>query len=386
MKIDPLKKLFLKLDSLDISTLQNFARRLWTDQQSLQHVFNIVREGIIVIDSLGTIDFFNTAACDIIALNAQNSIGDCLWKYIPTATPLFQNLNKTPNSCSSVCLQEISVFYPRHMLLRINIVPFICENQSEQKFVVIISDITDDKTSTATQLQNERFSSITLLASGVAHELGNPLNSIALRLHLMQKQTKQIKLSTETRKIQQSIDICLSEISRLDGIIKNFLQAVRPTKLSLSEINLNNTIHEVCSILEPELLNAHISIKIKSDKNYTILGDSNQLKQAFFNIIKNGAESMSHEGSITITLSETESNIDLSIKDMGTGISCEMIDKIFQPYFSTKASGNGLGMLIVERIIREHGAHFSINSTIGEGTEVLIKFQKKDIKFPMLAN
>lgn len=386
MKHDSLQKLFDKIDTLDVSTLQIFARRLWEERSSLRNVMNIVREGIVVIDEFGTIDFFNNSASDIIGIDKTTSIGDCIWKYIPAVGKTFQKINKEKIDSDSVCMQEVMVTYPRHMFLRINIVPFVCEKTDECKFVIIILDITRDRQSTEQQIENERFSSIMLLASGVAHELGNPLNSISLRIHIMQKQLKQIKNSQEIRKLQQSVDVCLEEISRLDGIIKNFLQAIRPTNLSLTEISINSIINDVKNILEPELLNDNISIYISSDEDKIIVGDKNQLKQVFFNIIKNGAESMAQGGIISINISETESNIEVSVKDKGQGISTDIIDKIFQPYFSTKNTGNGLGLLIVERILREHGAQLDINSRAGEGTEMLIKFQKKDIKVPLLTN
>lgn len=386
MKPDSLQKLFDKIDTLDASTLQIFARRLWAERSSLRNVMNIVREGLVVIDEFGTIDFFNNTASDIIGIEKNTSVGDCIWKYIPAVAQTFQKIDKEKIASESVFMQEVMVSYPRHMCLRINIVPFICEKTDECKFVIIILDITHDRKSTEQQIENERFSSIMLLASGVAHELGNPLNSIALRIHIMQKQLKQMKNSQEIRKLQQSVDVCLAEISRLDSIIKNFLQAIRPTNLALEEISINAIINDVKDILEPELLNSNISIDITYDSDHVIVGDKNQLKQVFFNIIKNGAESMSQGGIISITISETESNIEVSVKDSGQGISTDIIDKIFQPYFSTKNTGNGLGLLIVERILREHGAQLNINSTVGEGTEMLIKFQKKDIKVPLLTN
>ena len=386
MKSDSLQKLFDKIDKLDSSTLPIFARRLWAELSSLRNVMNVVREGIIVIDELGTIDFFNNAASDIIGIEKNTSVGDCIWKYIPTVAQTFQKINKEKIAAESVFMQEVIVSYPRHMCLRINIIPFVCEKTDECKFVIIILDITRDRQSTEKQIENERFSSIMLLASGVAHEIGNPLNSISLRIHIMQKQLKQMKNSQEIRKLQQSVDVCLAEISRLDGIIKNFLQAIRPTNLALEEVSINGIINEVKTILEPELLNNNISIDIDSDTDHIIVGDKTQLKQVLFNIIKNGAESMSQGGTISINISETESNIEVSVKDKGQGISTDIIDKIFQPYFSTKSTGNGLGLLIVERILREHGAQLDINSTVGEGTEMLIKFQKKDIKVPLLTN
>jgi signal transduction histidine kinase len=115
-----------------------------------------------------------------------------------------------------------------------------------------------------------------------------------------------------------------------------------------------------------------------------ILGDPSQIKQVFFNILKNASEAISGNGTISVDVYATDEDVVVSFTDNGVGIPCDSAGKIFQPYFSTKGNGNGLGMMIIERIIREHNAKIDIASTYGVGTKITLSFPRKDKLLPML--
>ncbi|MDE6432512.1 MAG: ATP-binding protein, partial [Opitutales bacterium] len=274
-------------------------------------------------------------------------------------------------------------FYPHKKILNITGVKLQTDNNS-YIYVLIVSDTSAAQAIIKEQVENERFSTITLLAGGVAHELGNPLNAISLRLQLMQKQLDHIQRSDKRDQLAQSVSICEEEIMRLDGIIKNFLQAIRPQKPVMHPLDLNTVIDHVLNILAPEIHNLHINIARKTPALPLILGDSKQLEEAVFNIVKNSIEAINPHGQISINCSYTDLQVILEIADNGHGIAADNLKKVSEPYFSTKQTGNGLGMMIVERILQEHRAIFTIQSNVDQGTKVVIIFPIKDPSLPLL--
>jgi signal transduction histidine kinase len=251
-------------------------------------------------------------------------------------------------------------------------------------FILVIDDVTAAHNLIEQQVENERFSTVHLLASGVAHELGNPLNAIGLRMQLMQKQLEHIPPSNGGKRLQESIGICQKEIDRLDGIIKNFLQAIRPKKLVLQPTDVEVVMNSVLDTLAPELLNRSIEIVKNCSAVPPILADEKQLEQAFFNIIKNAMEASPNYSNIFICNKLNATQLIVEFTDNGSGIMEENLLKIATPYFSTKKSGNGLGLMVVERILREHGATLTIQSQVDSGTKVTVTFPIKDPSLPLL--
>ncbi|MBC9888934.1 MAG: PAS domain-containing sensor histidine kinase, partial [Opitutae bacterium] len=184
--------------------------------------------------------------------------------------------------------------------------------------MVILNDITKDVVSTEEKIESEKMASLYLLAAGVAHELGNPLNSLTIHLQLMQRQLDQIKERETRGKLKVSLDICSDEVVRLDGIITHFLEAIRPTPLDLNDTNLVEVLESVLRVQEQELSNAGISIELETGNEVPMIsGDANQLKQVFFNVIKNACEAMTEGGILTIKLKEDDDFFYILIGDTG---------------------------------------------------------------------
>jgi signal transduction histidine kinase len=200
----------------------------------------------------------------------------------------------------------------------------------------------------------------------------------------MQRQSKFVRDIDERAKLEESIGVCLGEISRLDGIVRNFLHAVRPQRPKMVDIALDEVLCGVISLMEAEFRSLNIKIVNNVKKLPLIFGDFAQLKQVFFNVLKNSCEAISGGGTIVIDGISSDSDAILIFTDDGVGIPSEVFDKIFHPYFSTKEDGNGLGMVVVERILREHGATIDIASTKNVGTKIALSFPRKDKNVPLL--
>jgi signal transduction histidine kinase len=146
----------------------------------------------------------------------------------------------------------------------------------------------------------------------------------------------------------------------------------------LNELDLLALVDEVLHVQEAELSDRKLEVKVEvSDDLPTILGDSDQIKQVFFNLIKNAMEAMQPNGSLRIIARRDDDYVYLQFVDTGSGISEEDLSKVFQAYYTTKKGGHGLGMMIVERIMRAHGGHINIESRKGAGTAITLQFPQQ---------
>jgi signal transduction histidine kinase len=223
-----------------------------------------------------------------------------------------------------------------------------------------------------------------LLAAGVAHEIGNPLNSLNIHLQLIDREARKLD-GAKGAELQESVEVARAEINRLDSIISQFLRAIRPTRPQLRPESINAIVEEAVRFLAPEIKNRDIVVEQELRSDLPLLElDRDQLKQAFYNVIKNSFEAMKSRGILRIRTDMDESHVIVRFTDTGGGISAENLSRVFEPYFTTKTSGTGLGLLIVRRIVREHGGEMSIESSEGKGLTLTIRLPHIDRRVRML--
>ena len=386
--VSSLDRVLGQVDSLDTTNLTNLVNKLARERAFLETIFNTAREGILVISDLGVIEYANVASHQMIGLK-DSDIGEVsLWRLIPELRGSL-GLEEGTRIESSISSRELELTYPENRYVRLYILPFEgvggTHSDTSNQFVVILSDITSEKQSSEAMIESERISSILLLAAGVAHELGNPLNSITIHLQLIERQLKKLEESAARSKLESSVEVCGAEVSRLDGIIKNFLEAIRPQMPDLQTVNLNELLEESLQFQASELEYRGIKVEMEADAESPIVrADKQQVKQVFFNITKNAMEAMKPGGLIRVKVQSDEDRVYLRFGDSGSGISQDSLSRVFEPYHTTKKGGTGLGLMIVERIMREHGGQVGIDSKEGIGTVVTLEFPKQNRKFRML--
>jgi PAS domain S-box-containing protein len=383
-KHSSLDRVLGRLDTLDSVNLTNLVQRLARERGLFEDIFNTLQEGVLVVTLDGEIEYANAAAHRLIGLNADELAGQTLWRLVPGLRPSL-GIALDDEAAMPVVTREFELTYPEPRTVRLYMVPFDAEYAAGRRFAVILSDITRDKLSTEQRIEDERTSSILLLAAGVAHELGNPLNSLTIHLQLINRKLKRLKASKETDALAESIRICEDEVKRLDGIISNFLEAIRPQPPDLSEVNLSDILGEVLAFQQRELGNRDIRVEAETRADLpAVMADRNQVKQIFFNVIKNAVEAMEPGGRLRIKARTDDDNVYLAFADTGAGIKQEDLVRLFQPYHTTKPGGHGLGLMVVQRIMREHGGQIGIESQEGTGTVVTLQFPRKDRRVRML--
>jgi PAS domain S-box-containing protein len=377
-----------RLDTLDAVNLTQLVQRLARERGMFEDIFNTLQEGVLVIGLDGEIVYANDAAHRLIGLNEDELHGEVLWRLVPGLRPSLGAAFDNADGASAwpVMAREFELTYPEPRTVRLYMVPFAGDARgAERRFAVILSDITRDKQSTEERIENERTSSILLLAAGVAHELGNPLNSLTIHLQLIERKLKKLKATREAENLGESIRVCRDEVARLDGIITNFLEAIRPRTPDLAETNLVEVLDEVLRFQHRELADRDIHVEAETTAALpAVMADRNQLKQVFFNIVKNAVEAMKPGGRLRIRTRADDDNVYLLFGDTGSGIRQEDLVRLFQPYHTTKPGGHGLGLMIVQRIMREHGGQVGLESKEGVGTVVTLQFPRKDRRVRML--
>lgn len=371
MKPGFLDKLIARLDRVEPREVQQIVARLIREKGFLEQVFEALQEGVILLDPDGAIAFVNRAACGFFGLDPERAIGEPLARQVRGLD--WNSLAKPGRTVS----RDLEVFYPENRFLNFYLAPINNEGLPADAplpgYVMLVRDLTRTRAEAQETLETERLNALTLLAAGVAHEIGNPLNSLDIHLQLMGRKLK--KLPPGDRKpLEDNLATAREEIQRLDSILKQFLAAVRPTTPRRERSDLNAVLGETLKLLEPELSSRHIGVELDLAPSLPPADvDPGQFQQVFYNLIRNSYQALrDREGIITIRTRANDYEYRLVFEDNGTGISPEHMGAIFEPYRTTKSSGSGLGLLIVRRIVREHGGEIEIESEEGHGTRVLI--------------
>ena len=255
--------------------------------------------------------------------------------------------------------------------------------------IINIANVTEREREKSDKKRKESFASLTALTAGVAHELKNPLGSMSIYLQLMERQLQKPAAFEDIQACRDSliskIKVLEGEVERLNSIVVDFLSTVRPRNANLMEEDLNQIIKDSVEIMIPDLEQHNIVLKMDLEENlpYLML-DRGFIRQVLTNLVANAKDAMKELGSGTLTIS-TKKNSDfviLSVADTGTGIPQENLTKIFDPYFTTKKSGTGIGLTLVYKIIRGMGGDISVNSKQGAGTtfSITLPRMEKEIK------
>jgi signal transduction histidine kinase len=387
MKSGFLDKLIERLGRVGPEDVQNYLLRLAQEKGLIETVFNAIQEGIIVTDATGRITYINEAACHLFGLD-DSAIGKRLDERVRGLD--WEALSNSTGALS----RDLEIFYPANRFINFYIVPLLIERRASGKgketpaepagHAMILRDITESRRSAEKTIESERFNALTLLAAGVAHEIGNPLNSLHIHLQLMERKVRKLDGRVK-EELQEAIAISRAEITRLDSIVTQFLQAIRPSRPQLRPENVNTIVEEAVRFFAPEIEDRDIVVEQELRSDLPLLDlDRDQMKQVFYNVIKNSFEAMKRRGILRIRSDVDATHVRVSFTDTGGGMSAESLSRVFEPYFTTKTSGSGLGLLIVRRIVREHGGEMAIESNEGKGLTLTIRLPFMDKRVRML--
>ncbi len=384
MKTGFIDKLISRLGRVGPDEAKRHLLRVVREKGFLETIFNAIQEGIVVTDPRGRIVYLNDAASNFFGLIEETSLGQPLDEQVrgldwPALT-----------GSDDLVSRDIEVFYPAHRFLNFYVVPLRLQETPGSADVgqlghaMIVRDITESRQATQATIENERLSALTLLAAGVAHEIGNPLNSLTIHLQLMERKLRKLPLDVRGD-LDESVRIAREEIRRLDFIVSQFLRAIRPGEVLAAPANVNAVLEESVSFLTAEIADRDILVELELAKDLPPLElDRDQMKQAFYNVIRNSFQAMKTGGILRIATRLEPDYVAVAFADTGGGIAPENMGKVFDAYYTTKSSGSGLGLLIVRRIVREHGGEIELRNDTGRGLTVTIRLPHGDRRARML--
>lgn len=369
-----------KVDRVEPGEVQGYLVRLMQEKGFLEKVFDALQEGVIVTDGEGKISYVNRAACGLFGIAAKQALDAQIGQRIPGLD--WESLVRE----RKVVSRDLEILYPQNRFLNFYLAPIEDGELAAHVlgYVMIIRDISETRRLEEEKIESETLNALTMLAAGVAHEIGNPLNSLNIHLQLAERKLK--KAPPEIRAdLSEVIEIARGEIKRLDFIVGHFLKAIRPTQPQLELGDVNRLLQESLRFLEPEIKDRNIEVRLELHANLPKLPlDEDQIKQAFYNLVRNANQAMGNGGLLRIRTDLDDYNLVVQFIDNGAGISAEEMANVFQPYFTTKKTGSGLGLLIVRRIVREHGGEIELESAEGVGTKVTCYFPRTERRMRLL--
>ena len=385
-----LDKLIDRIDRVDSESLQAHFLNLAEERGLLETIFQSIQEGVLVIDAAGKLTYANKSAEGLLGFSRKSALNRPVTRYIRDIE-WDRILDET--SLSKLVTREIEVTYPEHRFVSFYVVHLETDDGKKSGVVIILRDVTKDRMEEASVLESERLNAIKLLAAGVAHEVGNPLNALNIHLQLLDREIsalnenlpKDIPVSDDVDGLKELVDVARNEVSRLDLIITQFLRAIRPSNPEFVLSRIEVLLEETLKLLKHEVVNRNISIEIAMPEPVPkIKVDRNQIKQAFFNLIRNAFQAMPDGGALQIRLETSDHGLSIAFQDTGIGIKQEDFGRIFEPYHTNKPGGTGLGLMIVQRIVQEHGGEMAVASESGKGTTFTITLPVTDRRTRLL--
>lgn len=373
---DGLGKVLKHLDYLDPQGLGSVGEKISRERELTYGIIKNLKEAVIVVDRWGIIEMINPAAIGMLGLEGTYNKRESqkipsLWRAAPELAGIFKVGSDGALGELKNLSMELQLHYPTSTIVRMRATPL----EGLERLLIVMGDCTGEKAALNRDLEDARMGALTQLAAGVAHELGNPLNALEIHLQLLERGLAAEKLSPKAEKLSKSLRTAQGELKRLDSIIRNFLQAIRPQPPVLVPTDLVAVLEEVLTVLRVEFENARIAIRVEVPGMLpTVLADVEQVKQVYFNLLKNAREAMEAGGTLRVVAVVEDSFLSLNFIDSGKGIADEQLTHLFEPYHTSKKGGSGLGLMIAQKIMRAHGGSIEVESKPSHGTTVRLKF------------
>lgn len=362
-----IRKASRRLDKLDKEQIGRLVMDLVEDNELLEMVLSSLDRGIMVVDQQFRVTLANRHIRRFLPLFQGNPHEKILWEVIED--------HQISQFVQEVLVNEDNVrekHFPmdmqgRTMILSLSLLPLVKEGRVKGN-LLYAEDITQKKAEEARMRRVESLVSLTTLTAGIAHEIKNPLGSMGIYLQLMQKLLQKQCGSCQTE-LMGYLDVLNEEVERLNSIVVDYLFAVKPLDTNLEPSDINKVVEDLVEFIHYELEEQGITLQLDLDKNLPWLSlDDKLMKQVLLNLVKNASAAMEKGGTLKISSENREGNAVIKVSDSGTGIPEELKSKIFEPYFTTKDTGTGLGLTLVYKIIKEHGGDIELISREGEGT------------------
>ena len=384
MKSSFLNRLLGHADKIDKQQVVDYLVEVAEERDLLRLIFDSMMEGMMVLGSDFTVTYLNRVAADLLDVGTMDEVIGRAAERIITQPRILRMCEEGIRSGQANLRQEIVLRQQgREVFLEANVVP-LRPGRDDSSILFFFVDRTEERRKEERLRHAERLAALTTLSAGMSHEIRNPLNSLSIHLQLLRRKLRRAR--KQDGEILEILRVVENEIKRLNKILTSFLSSARRGYAAFTRLSPRSLITDTLALLQPDLEQEKIEVILHEEGEVTeILGDAIQLKQAFINILKNAVDAINEasqtlreEGRetgqrrVTITLVQENERVRFIFTDTGAGILDSDMPRIFEPYFTTKEKGTGLGLMIVNRIVREHRGQIDVRSRIGQGTQVIV--------------
>ena len=375
---DFIKRALKKTNRMTLAQIREVLTLFEEEYDILAGALDSLSLGVIICDVPGAVIQHNKAAIRCFAGCFADAAGEHpVWECIKNeeiSSFIRETIENEENACDRFFCISVD---GANIYLDISVMPLVLEKRVAGS-IITVKNITESKEEEIKNRRLESLASLTSLAASVAHEIKNPLASISIYVQLLKKKLMAPGSAlAEDEGVKKALDVIASEIERLNKTIVNFLMAVRPVRLSAEPLCINSVVEDFASLVGEELKARGIALVLDLAEGIPMIsGDAEKLRQVFLNFVKNAQDAIeanaallpAGEGRIAIRTKAEDAAVVVQIEDNGIGVSDEELPRIFEPYYTTKADGTGLGLPIAYKIIKEHGGDIQVCSYPGEGT------------------
>lgn len=391
------KRVTQKAEKLSKEQLLSLLETMVDENESLYSVLESLSTGLLIIDNNFKLLRSNTIVESWLPFSERvediQGTDTPVWEYIEDED-IAAFLKKCKENNITNSSEDFSIVTSGGSVrfLTITISPLVNDGELNGK-LILVRDITEKRNQDVLLHRMENLANLTNLAAGMAHEIKNPLGAISIHIQLIQKALEKARENEDKlpakKFVEDHIDVVNEEIEHLNKLVMDFLLAVRPIKAQLELKDPDKLINGLIDFFKPEFKKSGIKVEFRqSESNKKIMLDEKLFRDVIMNISQNALAALKtkfqgQEGGLFTISDKVEGNkYILTIADNGCGMSEETIAKIFEPYYTTKANGTGLGMTMVYKIIKEFSGEIFVNSKEGEGTAFVISFPipQKDAK------
>jgi PAS domain S-box-containing protein len=367
---------------LGLTTVQNYLSVTRTFERSktlMRNILDSIPTGVLTIDSHAAVTALNGAAERLLGLPRSTAVGRPVADLLQVVPELVEWVRPALAGDRRTHEADVSVARAggQRVTLRVSASDLKSDRGQPEGLVVLLRDVTEMNRLELQLRRADKLAALGTLAAGVAHEVKNPLHALSLNLHLLGQELAARRQSDA--EIADYLDILRSEIQRIHRIVENFLRFSRPPIPDTKPTDLNATVERVLSLVAFEAADRSLTIKAELDPGLgPIPGDEEQLSQVFLNVAINALQAMQSGGTLTVRTRLDGDLAELLFKDTGEGIHPNHLPHLFDPYFTTRPSGVGLGLAIAHRIVEGHHGTIDVDSAPGTGTVVIVRLPAAD--------
>ncbi len=359
------------------TTFQNYRAITQTFERVkalMRNILQSIPTGVLTIDSRGVVTSLNGAAERLLGLRASVMVGRPIDDVLHTAPDLAAWMHSA--LAGERLVQErdltLSAGGGRRVTVRASASELRNESGQSDGLVILLRDITEVNRLELQLRRSDKLAALGTLAAGVAHEVKNPLHALSLNLHLLQQEVESPEASAT--EIKGYFEILRSELHRIHRIVENFLRFSKPSIPEVKPLDLNGLLERVLSLIAFDAADHGVSIETVFDPTLqSVPGDEGQLSQVFLNLVINALQAMPSGGGLVLTTRSRNGWAEVAVRDTGEGIEREILPHVFDPYFTTRPRGVGLGLAIAHRIMEGHRGTIDVESEVGTGTTMVVR-------------